>query len=121
MDLKYCRPIFSLFIIGTLSACASPKATMLRYETAMMAQFSADSPEEAEKVTLDSANEHCTKISSSVIVIRKEDFYKGKLDEMLNKSLQGVRILTPFFMKTVVDVFIEETPYTSRLTFRCEA
>ncbi len=121
MDLKYTKLIFSLFVISSLSGCASPKATMLRYETAMMAQFSADSPEEAEKVTIDSANEHCAKTASSVIVIRKEDFYKGKLDETLNKTLQGARILTPFFLKPVVGVFVEETPYTSRLTFRCDS
>lgn len=78
-----------------LAGCASPKATVLRYESSVMAQHNADSPKEAEKITIKAAREYCEKRGGEVVVLSKESWYKGEMNETLNKGLNKVSGLVP--------------------------
>lgn len=97
-----------------LAGCMSPGATVLRYESGVVAQYNADTEEEAEKEVVRAARKYCEKHGSEVVVQSKESFYRGKLNESLNKGLNKVSGLIP-----MVGMLAEDEPYSAKLTFRC--
>jgi hypothetical protein len=98
-----------------LSGCATPKATVLRFESGVVAQYNADSAEEAEKVTIKAAREYCGNRDGDVVVVTKESFYKGSMNETVNHVLSKAGSVIP-----VVGWLADDEPYTSKLTFRCK-
>lgn len=109
------RQLVGWFLLVLLAGCAAPKATVLRYESGMVAQHNADSPEEAEKVTIKAAREYCEKRGGEVVVLSKEAWYKGTMNETLNKGLSKASGLIP-----LVGILAEDAPYSAKIAFRCD-
>ncbi|GGY21755.1 hypothetical protein GCM10011289_26840 [Paludibacterium paludis] len=109
-------------MVGGLAGCATNKPIVLRYETGMVAQFYADSPDDAEKATIKAAEAHCAKLSKEVVVVKMDTGYRGKTDETVNKALNAASSnpFTPPVIKPFINAFSEKNPYSTTLTFRCE-
>ncbi len=104
-----------IWLVLLLAGCASPKATVMRYETAIVSQYYADSPQEAEKVALKSAQEYCHQRAGEVVLVSNETSYKGEMNQTINTALSKAGSVIP-----LVGLLTEDKPYQAKLTFRCQ-